>query len=276
MISFVVLHYKNTSETLKCLEYLSKLHGEKSIIVVDNNTLDKTSEAKIALYTKDILKLDKNYGFAKANNKGINYAKKKYNPDFYITINNDVFITDQEILDKITKTYTKYHFDILGPFIDSPTKESVNPFPVIKTKEQLQKEITHCQKLIKIYQSAFMYFGLNIYLKVKHFIKKPTIPKNGKKLELNVPLHGCAIIFAKKYVEKYEYPFYNDTFLFHEEEFLYQRIIKDKLTSVYDPSIKVYHEESSSIKKSNKNIRLAKLFKEKERLKSLNLLMKEF
>lgn len=276
MISFVVLHYNNTSETLRCLEYLSKLHGAKNIIVVDNNTLDESSEAKISAYTKDILKLDKNYGFAKANNKGIAYAKKKYNSDFYFVINNDVFITDQDILDKITKTYTKYHFDILGPFIDSPTKESVNPFPVIKTKEQLQKEITRCQKLLKVYQSTFLYFCLNIYLKVKHFIKKPTIPKNGKKLELNVPLHGCAIIFAKKYVEKYKYPFYNDTFLFHEEEFLYQRILKDKLTSVYDPRIKVYHKESSSIKKSNKNIRLAKLFKEKERLKSLNLLMKEF
>ena len=71
-----------------------------------------------------------------------------------------------------------------------------------------------------------------------------------------------------------KYPFYNETFLFHEEEFLYQRVIKDNLISLYDPSLTVFHKEGSSIKKSNKKERLSKLFREKTRLKSLNLLLK--
>jgi len=98
---------------------------------------------------------------------------------------------------------------------------------------------------------------------------------NGKKIELNVSLHGCSIIFSDKYVSKYKYPFYNETFLFHEEEFLYNRVIKDSLISMYDPNLKVFHKEGSSINKKNKTKRLSKLFRESERLKSLELLLKE-
>ena len=93
-------------------------------------------------------------------------------------------------------------------------------------------------------------------------------------LESNIPLHGCAIIFSKKYIDKYEYPFNNETFLFHEEEFLYNRVTKDNLISIYDPNLYVFHREGSSMKKKNKKSRLNKLFREKERLKSLEILQK--
>ncbi len=243
------------------------------IIVVDNNTLSNKEVKLINTFTKDIVMLDKNYGFAKANNRGIEYAKKKYKSKFYIVINNDVFITQKDFLEKIEEDYKEYSFDMLGPSIDSPTKESVNPFPVYKTKEEIKKEIDKCEKLISIYNSPFKAGLLNAYLKVKHIFRKPVKPVNGKKIETKVALHGCAIIFSDKYVKKYTYPFYNETFLFHEEEFLYHRMLKDNLVSLYDPNLNVFHKEGSSMKK--KNVRLSKLFREKERLKSLNLLIKE-
>ena len=109
-------------------------------------------------------------------------------------------------------------------------------------------------------------------LKIKHIIKKPIPPKNGKVIKRNVALHGCAIIMSYKYVKKYDYPFYNDTFLFHEEEFLYQRILKDNLVSIYDPHIKVFHKEGSSLEGNGKREKL--VFITKERIKSLTLLEK--
>lgn len=276
MISFIVLHYKNIEETIECLKQLKKLNKNNniSIIVVDNNTLTASEEKEVLIYTKDILKLDKNYGFAKANNKGIKYAETKYKPDFVCVINNDVFIYDNNFIDIILKDYKKYKFDILGPFIDSPTGESINPFPVLR-KEEITKEINKCEKLIKIYSSKTLTFLLNIYLKTKSKLFKRTLRTNGDTLIQNVPLHGCAIIFSKQYIKKYEYPFINDTFLFHEEEFLYYRVQRDNLISVYDPNLKVFHKEGSSVNKTNKNIRTSKLFREKERLKSLILLKKE-
>ena len=156
MFSFIILHYKNIEDTIECLMNLQKITNDDThLIVVDNNTLNKKEINLINRFTNDIVLLDKNYGFAKANNKGILYAKKKYNSKFYVVINNDVFITQSDFTEKIKKDFEKYSFDMLGPYIDSPSKESVNPFPVFKTKEEVEKEIVKCNKLIKIYSNTF-------------------------------------------------------------------------------------------------------------------------
>lgn len=277
MISFIVLHYKNIEETLYCLERLKDIikNENSSIIVVDNNTLTNDGKNKILKYTNDILLLDKNYGFAKANNKGIKYARRKYNPDFYCVMNNDAFIYQKDFIKIIYDTYKKYHFDMLGPKIASPTGESVNPFPVLKDKNSILAEKNKCEKLIKIYSSTVLTHLLTLYIKVKKLIIKPEKNENGISLIKNVALHGCAIIFSKKYIEKYNDGFYNQTFLFHEEEFLYQRVLKNNLISIYNPKLEIFHKEGSSIKHMTKTIRKSKLFREKERLRSLNLLLTE-
>ena len=168
MLSFIVLHYKNISETINCLNYLKKIKGNKSIIVIDNNTLTDNDEKKILKYTKDILKLNENYGYAKANNLGIEYARKKYKSDYYFVINNDVYIYDVNIIEKIKKIDEEYKFDMLGPYIDSPTGESINPFPVIDGKEKIKAEINKCKKLIKIYNNSVFYLILKIYKKTSN------------------------------------------------------------------------------------------------------------
>lgn len=276
MIAFVILHYISIDETLKCLTSLRESLGKNNYktIVVDNHSLKFNEEKEIRNHADDLILLDKNYGFAKANNIGCQYAQEKYNPDFIAVINNDVYISQKEFIKIINNDYKKFKFDILGPWIDSPSHESCNPFPLIYSKKKIEEQIKKTKKLIKIYKNPLLSFLLKYYMNVKHFIKKPIIPTNGKKIEMGVGLHGCALIFSKKYLKKYITAFYNETFLFYEEEFLYKRIVEDKLISVYDPLLKVYHQEGSSLKK-NKNNRLSKLFKEQEKLKSLELLLKQ-
>ena len=160
-------------------------------------------------------------------------------------MNNDVYISDKDFLNIISKDYEKYKFAMLGPLITSPSGESVNPFPVIKDIETLNNEIKRCEKLIRIYSNPFSYWLLKTGIKIKHSIKKPVVPANGSKVLTKAPLHGCCLIFSKDYIDKYKYPFYNETFLFHEEEFLYQRVIKDNLISLYFHNIRkhygIYH-----------------------------------
>ena len=276
MFSYVILHYKNINETITCLNNLKSIvRKDSKLIVVDNNTLNSSEEKLIIEYTNDIIKLDRNYGFAKANNIGINYAKNKYKSKFYVVINNDVFITQDDFEKIILDDYEKYRFDMLGPKIFSPTNESVNPFPALKTKENVIATIKYCKKLIFIYKNPLLTFFLNNYMKLKKKIKKTADLTNADEIMKNVPLHGCCIIFSKEYVRKYSDPFFNDTFLFFEEEFLFQRIIKHKLISIYDNNLKVFHEEGASVKKINKTIRECKLFREEKKLESL-LLLKEY
>lgn len=274
MFSYVILHYKSINDTIKCLDNLRKNISEDShIIVVDNNSLNENEEKRIRKYTDDLIKLIENVGYAKANNIGIKYASDKYDSKYYVVINNDVFISQKNFENNIEYLYKKYDFDILGPKILSTSGESINPFPVLKNKELVKNEIKKCKKLIKIYSNPFLTYLLEKYIYIKHVIKKPIKLTNGINDELNVALHGCAIIFSKKYINKYEYAFYNETFLFHEEEFLYQRILNDSIISIYSPSIEVFHKEGSSTNIKNSSIRLSKLFREKERLKSLIMLL---
>ena len=120
----------------------------------------------------------------------------------------------------------------------------------------------------KIYSIIVFLFSSTLILLDKNYLYE--IREN--KILVNVPLHGCCIIFSKKYVNKYTDVFYNETFLFYEEEFLYQRILKDNLISVYDNKLEIFHKEGASVKKVGQNIRKSRLFREEKKLESLILL----
>ena len=109
--------------------------------------------------------------------------------------------------------------------------------------------------------------------KIKNiFIKRPCL-ENGEKLMVDVPLHGCALIFSKKYCEKYETVFYADTFLFHEEEFLNERRKQDNLVFVYNPELTIFHKEGTSVSTDYKDEAKKQNFRNKEIIKSLEKLL---
>ena len=277
MFSFIVLHYKNISETINCLEAIKKLdnYEKVKIIIVSNAPLSADEKKKLAFYTKDIIINKENLGFAKANNIGCRYAIKKYHPSYLVVLNNDVIIEQENFIELIENDFQKYKFDILGPKINSPSGESVNPFPVFDEKVKIKKEIAKNEKIIKIYSSPVLTFLFQIYHNLKYTFIKAKKSSNSSKLEKNVALHGCALIFSKNYYKIYNDIFYNDTFLYHEEEFLYARIKKDKLTSIYDPKIEVFHKEGASLNVTfNKNKREKMLFKYKTKNESLKKLLK--
>ena len=277
MVSFVILHYKNYKDTIECIESIKNniQYDQKkiSIVVVDNNTLSKEEAKDLKNYTKDIVLLDNNMGFANGNNAGSKYAIEKYNPDFLCVINNDTVIDQKDFIDEIYNAYKKYNFDIMGPNIITNGGDSVNPFHAYETLEEIDARIKYHTKLVNIYQSKFKRFLLKIYMKIKHLFVKTKTPTNGTKTETGVALHGCALIFSKKYYEKYEDVFYKGTFLYHEEEFLNYRKNRDNLITLYDKDLKIFHKEGSSLNLSFKDNHYEKLiFRNKEIIKSLKLL----
>lgn len=273
-ISFVILHYKNLKDTIECIESINKIETKNniSIVVVDNNSLDKKDESKLKKYTKDLVLLEDNMGFAKGNNAGCKYAIKKYKPDFLCVINNDTVINQQNFFDELIKCYEKTNFDIMGPKIITEGGESVNPFPVYNTLKEVQERIKYHEKLIKIYENKYKRILLNIYMRIKRIFKKPLHMENGEKSLYDVALHGCALIFSKKYYEKYSDIFYNETFLYHEEEFLNYRKNRDHLITYYDANLEIFHKEGASLNNRFNNNYEKLIFRNKEILKSLRLL----
>lgn len=270
--SYVILHYKNLKDTIECILSIQK-NSTSSIVVVDNATLSNSDEQKLKKYTKDIIKLEENLGFAKANNIGCKYAITKYRPDFLVVINNDIVITQKDFESRILDIYQSTSFDMLGPKIITCNGNSVNPFPVYKNIVDVEEAIQKTQRNIRLFQSGFKYFCFSIYHNLKYKFKKMSFLENGDTFQKDVALHGCALIFSKKYYEKYDDVFYNETFLYHEEEFLYYRTVLDDLVSCYDPSIELFHKEGASLNLSyDKRNREKELFRNQEILKSLTLL----
>ncbi len=273
MNCFVVLHYKNLVDTLECISSIKQISGPKKIIVVDNHSLNEEEEKLLKKNADDLILLNENLGFAKANNIGCKLALEKYKPQFLIVLNNDTLINQKEFLKMIKEDYDKYNFAILGPKIITNNGDSTNPFPVYKTLEEVDKKIKYSEKLIKIYSNAFLTYLLETYVKIKGKIKKQPPPQNGSKRVQNVALHGCALIFSPNYFNNNSDIFDSRTFLFHEEEFLYQRMLKQKFITLYDPKIEIFHKEGKSMDSShNSNERLKKKFRHKEIVKSLKIL----
>ncbi|TFZ41212.1 glycosyltransferase [Soehngenia longivitae] len=265
---FVILHYKNISDTLECINSIRSLNiMDSKIVVVENGSLDSSTEVlKKYLKSIDVVFNNNNYGFAKGNNTGILYAKEKYNPEYYFVINNDITIEDANIVSEISKIYNMYEFDVLGPKIIAKNGINQNPnYLVLKTTKDI---IKHLIRLMII--NLLNTLGLYEIFKGEKSTKMARKKEDDDSVLVGVPLHGSALIFSKKYVEKYEKPFNESTFLFGEEEFLFYRKNRDNLNFVYTPEIIVHHKEDASLNNIYNNSNREKLnFVTRNSIKSL-------
>lgn len=255
-IAFVILHYMTAEDTIECIDSIRRCctGGEYQIIIVDNASPNKSGPRLYDLYQAsddvDVLIMDENLGFAKGNNSGIDFAKTKYDPDFVITLNNDVLLLQSNTIELIEQEYEQSNFSVMGPMIytadgkcnDNPgvaepmTLDGVND--VIK---EGQKHYFLCKwRLGSLY---------SFFLKIKNKIVKDdhndVIHRQYLKKEYNVQLHGCFLCFSRDYFKTFK-GFYPETFLYMEEDILFYLIRKENLITVYDPKLKVFHKEDSA------------------------------
>ena len=91
----ILVNYNGKILLKDCLDSIKKYMPKKSkVIVVDNNSEDGSKEMLEKDYPwVEIVANKYNGGFSGANNDGIVYAYKKYNPDYYYFLNNDTKVT---------------------------------------------------------------------------------------------------------------------------------------------------------------------------------------
>lgn len=272
MISFVLLHYQATEETLSCVETIKRyVTSSKHIIVVDNASPNKSGLELQKQYANDdevtVIMTDENLGFAKGNNIGYKEAKK-YSPDFIVVMNNDVFLTQYDFVEKLQSSFDNYHFDVLGPDIYS-TKDQFHQNPQREENYTLSSLREEQKKLAFKNKYKFL-------LRLKYLFRKTTggVPRQSENyttVQFNKPLHGAAYVFSKPFIEKYDNCFYPKTFMYYESYILHYWGMKEKLTFVYDPSIKVLHHEDVSTDKTYRHIYKKVSFVNKCLLDSCNI-----
>ena len=270
-IVFVILHYKLYSVTKECIEYLLKQDYEDiHIVIVDNNSNNGSLEQLKQEYLNDkiyFVSIEHNLGFAKANDLGYQIAKHKFNADFIAIINNDLFIEDRDFCNKLLDSYHRNSFDILGPDIVNINGVHQNPLRnCVVSEGELNKLILKTR--LKLLLMPYFYR----FKQKKDYVNRGE--KHCSKCQFGVPLHGSCLIFSKTFIQKNEFPFYPETFLYGEEDILFYLAMNNQVKMFYDPQLKVKHIEdatSKSISNTNKDKRIFEL---KNSLQSLLILKK--
>ena len=122
-IVFVILHYLAIDETYKSVDSIEKKIDTDmyKIVIVDNASPDKSGALLKEHYKNDdhveVLLNQENLGFARGNNVGFRYAEKTWNPSYIVLMNNDVYLLDDDFLEKVEKEYKRSQFAVLGPMV---------------------------------------------------------------------------------------------------------------------------------------------------------------
>lgn len=99
-VSIVILNWNGLSDTLECLESVSRIdYPNYEVIVVDNGSTDGSPEAiNRAFPHVTLIRNERNLGFADGNNVGIMHALKN-DSDYVLLLNNDT-VVDAGLLDE--------------------------------------------------------------------------------------------------------------------------------------------------------------------------------
>lgn len=271
-VSFVILHYENIRDTKKCIDSLEKYLLDKnvSIVVVDNGSVkEKCDDLENKYEGKNVflLKLEKNLGFAKGNNKGYLYAKNVLKSDFIILCNNDLIFRQQNFIEKMLLEYEKDTFDVAGPKIVSLV-DGMNQNPVnreLKTMSDVKK------RLLKL-QILFILNYLNMDAFFQSIFSKKVTEFNSNTRE-DYQLHGACLIMGPRYIKEFD-GLYDKTFMYGEEDILRYQIDKYHLKMKYIGELEVYHKEGASTEKLYTNSKLKRRFIYINRIQSVKLLQK--
>ena len=246
---FVILHYNAIEETIKCIESIQLLekYEDCSIVLVDNASPNGSGVILQNRYCDDkqidVILLDQNKGFSKGNNEGCAYAIQKWKPDFLIVANNDIVFEQTDFCRRIEEEYASSGFSVLGPDVYNPNK-GIHQSPIADNPP----DIKMINKVIFLNQIVMWLYPI-VYPLYTYWYKLNEKNHNAegyKERKENVCLMGAALIYSKKYFDKYAPVFYPETFFYYEEFIQSLRCRVNNELVVFEPSIHVMHMEGKA------------------------------
>lgn len=257
-IGIVVVAYHNPAMTIRYItKELVKLTSAYTLVIVNNASTLKDSqnlaqnceamllsdytEGVIPEASKYLIWTSENLGYAKGNNKGVDFLKRVGSFTHYLFSNDDIEIKSNDVLAYLCKSMSQQKdVGIIGPRIigldgreQSPHDTYISPLRQIgwklfsflrhrnKNKEQSQKKLlsAHCTYWIS---GAFMLVDANAFNQVGGFDSR--------------------------------------TFLYYEEVILSEKMSKIGQYAFFDPNCIVLHYEGGSTEftRSKKNRQISK------------------
>lgn len=287
-MAIVILNYINYEDTLECVKCALKQKGEGyQIIVVDNGSDNESFDILRKEYGNvtnvTLLRLDENAGFARGNNYGIQYARKKFRAEYIFICNSDV-IFSEDLFEKVLAQRVKGIGAISPPVYDSYG---------IPQAISLSTNHIYLKIISTILQMFIMRFklmaGINKQLRIFRRKEEPvpskTSPKDrNKNNQFNYQnsnkynICGCAFFLTPEFFKYYE-QLYPKTFLYWEEINLIVYLSKAKLQAVLKDLPPVVHKGKKSIIHiiSNKDYEKKQLnYSTKSMIKSLPMFFRSY
>ena len=251
---------KETEECIKSILHLNEQERIK-ILIVDNHSTNGSGEKLQKKYLEntqvDILLLDYNYGFSKANNMAYASLTEKEDFRFIVIANNDVTFPQKDFIQLLEQAYAKKYFYVGGPDVYAVyIQEHQSPLAdKPRTEKETLERIDLNQKKLRYVKMEtvlhFLWLRVNrtniykIYRKKKSEREKKRIVKWEKEQD-DVVLHGSCLFFSQKFLELNMYPFHPETFFYYEEDILADRCLKNAWKISYIPQIQIHHLEGAS------------------------------
>ncbi len=230
----VVLNFMNYKETLHCVDsILSQKNIAFEIIIVDNGSVNESyRELKIEYKNNKqihIIRSNKNYGFAKGNNIGINYARQRLSADYVLLLNSDTKLIDSNYISILV---SKYEENI-----------AVISSRIIQKRGHIQEKyydyVNFPDTLFLYLQLICDYYGFSILSK-----KFTQLLKSSEKTEI---IHGSCFMLTPAFFKHYEM-LYDKTFLYSEEVLLYIYCKNAHLMQIKTEETTILHKGKQSSK----------------------------
>jgi GT2 family glycosyltransferase len=251
---FIILNYINYAATLNLIDNLVSQPWFKDIklYVVENGS---DNESLAVLKNKDrpftLLVSDKNLGFARGHNLGIETARND-GCNFIACLNSDLEIPrDPQFTDKLQAIFRNHSPAVIGPDIVTDLSVHQNPqaqFPFSKQKIFKMKlfYLTGFYKLYYLLRVHVLYWPITWFAQVRLRNKIATQQSNQQTDSgyIYAPQGSC-IIFTPLFFEHFQ-GFDPNTFLYTEEYILAEHLRQKGLKAWFENSLKVIHHEHGS------------------------------
>ncbi|MFT8425240.1 MAG: glycosyltransferase [Liquorilactobacillus sp.] len=297
-MGIILLNYLNYEDTIECLNSLKAQTVKNiSIVIVDNGSNNSSvRKIKKEIGNSDnifLIQSDKNLGFARGNNLGINFLKNKLYIDNILLCNNDLVFSDSTFLDKLQRQSIAADVGAVGTSIIGKLFKNQNPAfwdfskkSIISEIQSLEPQEPSFKQKVKneLLKSSFFFSLKNFKIKYQEnlLIKKNekdnllTSCESKQILSKKNLLHGSAILLTSNYFRVFPY-LYPKTFLYGEEMVLKILFEKAKLKMLFIPDISIDHKEdkSSDLSFEGKNEELGHLYRKQSDELILELFDKE-
>ena len=275
MFGYVILHYQSIEITKKCVDKLLMFSKNNPIIIVDNCSPNGSGKQLEKMYSKciniTVIINEENQGFAKGNNLGYQYIKRKYSLNYVVVMNNDIMIEDNDFAVIIEQFMEKNEVDVCGPDMVTLKGNHQNPLQLKPyTSKYLQRRVRADKIKVLLLRTRLFWKLYENYKKTNKIpirTKQPTV--------FDCILHGSCIIYGPEYIKREQNAFFSILYMYNEEAILYDYLVHKGYKTGYCSDVTILHMEGVSTSERIENKKKKVMFRFKNNIKSIEAQLEE-